>query len=113
MIETSIRRLKWLLAAEAVEKSFLEFVRVVKFDPSQPRVAAGNTDGGQWTSANGLGGQRIAARRLSPAAEAECEQLRLRDEFQCRMIGLRACWAQAALRYANCLADLPIPPLNY
>ena len=87
-----------------------------KYDPNQPRVPAGNPDGGQWTSEGGGAVGRLiqlAARRISPAREAECEEIRRRDEIQCRFVGLRACWSQAYLRYGNCLAGLPIPPLNY
>jgi hypothetical protein len=90
---------------------------VQKFDPYRPRVQAGNPDGGQWT---GEGAQaadqnrtRIAARRISPAKEAECEAQHTRDIFHCKMVGLRACYQQANLRYANCLAGLDIPPLIY
>jgi hypothetical protein len=111
-----------------------------KYSPDQPRVPKGNHGGGQWTSgskagtdapsaspslddAKSGGGQptkgpaqqttRVAARRISPAREAECEAQYAADVFQCKMVGLMACYAQAALRYANCLQGLPIPPLNY
>ena len=56
---------------------------------------------------------RTAARRVSPALEAFCERQYDKDIFQCKMVGLPACYAQAALRYANCLRGLPVPPLNY
>jgi hypothetical protein len=36
-----------------------------------------------------------------------------RDLFHCRMVGLSACYAQANLRWSNCLAGKQIPPLNY
>jgi hypothetical protein len=109
-----------------------------KYSPDQQRVPAGSRDGGQWTNedesrapsaspnlddAESGGGQRtsgaaqqatrVAARRISPAREAECEAQYAADIFQCKMVGLMACYAQAALRYANCLQGLPLPPLNY
>jgi hypothetical protein len=109
-----------------------------KYSPDQPRVSAGNPDGGQWRSGDESGGPsassshadaksgggqrtsgaeqqttRVAARRISPAREAECEEQYAQDIFQCKMVGLMACYAQAALRYANCLQGLPLPPLNY
>lgn len=90
-----------------------------KFDPNQPRVAAGSSDGGRWTSTGtdtGSSGQkatRLAAARISPAKEAECEAQYASDKFHCQMVGLPGCYAQAMLRYANCLQGLPIPPLNY
>jgi hypothetical protein len=111
-----------------------------KYSPDQPRVPKGTHDGGQWTSgskagadapsttpspgdAKSGGGQRtngaaqqttrVAARRISPARESECEAQYAADIFQCKMVGLMACYAQAALRYANCLQGLPLLPLNY
>jgi hypothetical protein len=36
-----------------------------KYSPSQPRVPAGNPDGGQWTSGNGLT-ELSAARKIPP-----------------------------------------------
>ena len=90
---------------------------VRKFDPDEPRVPAGNPDGGQWTSEGlqppGQGGAIVVAGRISPAREADCEAQHVRDIFQRKMVGLRACYGQAALRYANCLAGLDVPPLIY
>ena len=90
---------------------------VRKFDPDQPRVAAGNQNGGQWTGgeANGQGqsATRLAARRISPALLAECEEQYERDLEECRMVGLSTCYQQAILRRSNCERGLQIPPLNY
>ncbi|MGK2921792.1 MAG: hypothetical protein ACSLE4_03230 [Methyloceanibacter sp.] len=54
-IPASLRRLSWLLNASSVEAAFRQLVCAVeaKFDPNQPRVPAGNPDGGQWTDAGG------------------------------------------------------------
>lgn len=105
--------------AKAIRKLF-DLDTVAKFDPNQPRVPAGHSDGGQWTDGQeakfrpeGDGTTTVAAQRISPAKEAECEAQHARDIFQCKMVGLRACYEQAALRYANCLAGLDIPPLIY
>lgn len=51
-----LHRLNWQIKAQAVEASFRRFVRACKYNPNQPRVAAGNPDGGQWTDGNGGGG---------------------------------------------------------
>jgi len=92
-----------------------------KYDPNQPRVPKGNRDGGEWTresagsntqSRNQKNSLRIAA-RISPGREAECEAQFKMDNFHCSMVGLPACYAQAMLRYSNCLRGLPIPPLIY
>jgi hypothetical protein len=116
VIISKLRRLTSLVAAATVEARLNMLANAFKYDPGQPRVPAGSPEGGQWTSdgESTIGGQfpRFAA-RISPAREAQCEQQRLHDEIQCRFVGLRACWTQAYLRYGNCLAGLPIPPLNY
>lgn len=92
--------------------------RKAGFNPDQPRVPDGNPDGGQWTILDNnecvvqSQSSTIAARQRR-GLQALCDAQYDRDVFQCRMVGLSACYAQAALRYANCLAGLPIPPLNY
>jgi hypothetical protein len=45
--------------------------------------------------------------------QAECEDMHRRDLFHCKMVGLSSCYAQAYLRYVNCLDGKRIPPLNY
>jgi len=45
--------------------------------------------------------------------QAECDDMHRRDLFHCRMVGLPSCYAQAYLRYTNCLNGRQIPPLNY
>lgn len=116
----SIRRNLFLLRREweRVSRSFWNR----KYDPEQLRVPAGNSGGGQWTSnsRSDVGGRDVlaeefatefsAARRISPVLQAFCESQRIRDELQCRFVGVRACWAQAYLRYSNFLVGLPIPP---
>jgi len=51
---------------------------VRKFDPDQPRVPAGNRDGGQWTSGGGEASEVpsiiAAARRLDVAARPDAYQ---------------------------------------
>jgi hypothetical protein len=47
------------------------------------------------------------------ADQAECDHMHQQDLFHCRMVGLPACYAQAYLRYVNCLNGKQIPPLNY
>jgi hypothetical protein len=118
---------------------YKEYERIErKFSPDQPRVPAGAREGGQWTSGSNSQGQttndvssrrlgepstvldkrvsapkiRLAA-RISPAREEECELQLRRDKFICNTVGLRSCHAQAAERYAACLAGRPIPPLFF
>ena len=129
----SLRRLSSLVHANNVEAKLRHLASAIetKYDPNQPRVPAGKPDGGQWTDTGGgdagsaaeragetsSARERIqefdSARRISTDLEAECWAQHVRGIFQCRMVGLRACYEQAALRYANCLVRLPIPPLNY
>ncbi len=107
--------MRWHLAALRFEVAMLRHGRELrrKFDPNQPRVPAGEPGGGRWTNEESNEVDLSAARRVSPARTAECEMQLRRDTFHCNMVGLRACYAQAMLRYANCLSGLPIPPLSY
>lgn len=95
-----------------------ELINLTKFNPDQPRVPAGNPDGGQWgsNSSSGVTGDMpidaiasIGGRALKEICEAQFE----RDIFQCRMVGLQSCYEQAYQRYAACLARAQIPPFNY
>ena len=57
-VSASLHRVSWLLHARVVEVKLDKLRRAVKagFDPNQPRVPAGNPDGGQWTGTGGGGG---------------------------------------------------------
>jgi hypothetical protein len=41
-----------------------------------------------------------------------CDEIYRRDIFQCKMVGLPACYAQAMVRYAACQNGASLPPLN-
>jgi hypothetical protein len=58
------RRLSWLLRASIVETKGARLARILKanFNPNRPRVPAGNSDGGQWTSTGGGGGRTSSTR---------------------------------------------------
>jgi len=45
--------------------------------------------------------------------EARCEAQYDLDIAECRRVRKRSCYAQAAVRFAACLAGKPVPPLNY
>lgn len=66
-------------------------------------------------SGNRAGRQRQdnVAQSILPSLRMDCDGLYLIDTSICRRVGSRACYAQAALRYGNCLAGRPMPPLNY
>ena len=153
-----------------------------KYSASQPRVPAGNSRGGQWTSGNSGGGggsvgapggigfdgegggfggdigfdgegidfggslafddpgnaggialifdgidlsdgislgdsdNNPSASEFDVAArgnEAQCEFQYKQDSNICRIVGTRACWAQAAERLGACLGGRPIPALRF
>lgn len=90
-----------------------------EYDPDQPRLPAGQPGGGQWTSEGEPPGglsrieALVAAARGRRNTEAFCEALYEKDLFQCRLVGISACYAQAMKRYAACLSGQPVPPLNY
>jgi hypothetical protein len=116
------------VALQAIEIEILALkseLLLRKYSPDQPRVPGGNPDGGRWTGGSGPTGDgsspalrrtdrsQFASRRISAAREQFCEDQYRRDAFHCTMVGLPSCHAQAMLRYSNCLAGRPIPPLNY
>ncbi len=89
-----LHRVSALLWGRVVEAKLYALERAVKanFDPNQPRVPAGNSDGGQWTDAGGGGGSgggatadvRVAQARRGRRgrgsdAEATPAQLAIRD----------------------------------
>ncbi len=119
-----LRRVNCLLQANLVEIKLAQLADAVgaKFNPNQPRVPAGNPDGGQWTGSGGgsaatgqaFGGSLVDQRQLAASdRQAECEIQYDLDIFQCAMVGLRACYAQAMVRLFACEKGHPIPPLNY
>ena len=55
-VDRELASLRWHAAAMRVELALLKlahFYRKANFNPNQPRVPAGNPDGGQWTSEGG------------------------------------------------------------
>jgi hypothetical protein len=54
--DVQLSRLRWLIAVENCRNVLRRLDRQRKYDPNQPRVPAGNADGGQWTSEGGDGG---------------------------------------------------------
>lgn len=80
-----LRRMRSLLWAQVVEAKLLDLERALKanFDPNQPRVPAGNPDGGQWTDAGGSGGrtsdQRVAQASRSGRRRGSDADARLRN----------------------------------
>jgi hypothetical protein len=47
--DVQLSRLRWLIAVENCRSVIRRIGRQHKYDPNQPRVPAGNSDGGQWT----------------------------------------------------------------
>ena len=103
------------LKTHLIATQMLSFLR--KYRPDQPRVPAGNPDGGQWT--DDLVSQVPAPARIQVAGkwdlsrEAECnEQLRL-DEELCRAAGSRTCWSLTQPRWAACMKNDYVPTLRF
>jgi hypothetical protein len=57
---------RYAFAVAQLELRRLLILRARKYDPNQPRVRAGNRDGGQWTSGGGGGGPRSEYAQLRP-----------------------------------------------
>jgi hypothetical protein len=90
-----------------------------KYSPDQPRVPAGNRDGGQWTSGGKAGESRanneanVGVADRSQLSEEECDFQFERDLAVCRVVRIPACYGQAMARYAACRNGRPIPPFNF
>ena len=117
-----LRRMRALLWGRVLDAKLQALDRAIKaFDPNQPRVPAGNPDGGQWTDGGGGGSDATADVRVAQArrdgrgrgsdAEATPAQLARRDiaEAQARATTRRVqeiepnwrpqaslCWQSAA-----------------
>ncbi len=67
-LSARLHQLSWLLHARVVEAKLRKLQRAVKanFDPNQPRVPAGNPDGGQWTSTGGGSSASSGTQNASP-----------------------------------------------
>lgn len=80
-------------------------IAFLKYDPNQPRVPAGHSRGGQWTSGAQLAGKWNENRKQ------ECEAQYESDIFQCRMVLWNPyCEEQARARMTACMKGNPIPP---
>jgi hypothetical protein len=100
-----LRRMRALLWGRVLDAKLAALDRAVKaFDPNQPRVPAGNPDGGQWTDGGGGGGDdatsdvrvaqvRRGRRGRGSDAEATQAQLAVRD--------IREAQAREAIRHVQ------------
>jgi hypothetical protein len=92
-----------------------------KFDPDQPRVPAGNSDGGQWTNGSDSSGEPEAAPTDISAARrqsaAYCWNQMQIDILYCQSLlpswRVAACISQANERFSACLVGKPMPPLPF
>ena len=102
-----------------------------RYDPNQPRLPSGSEGGGRWRGGATGGSSRqhaetlpttdrdkvsphagrftLAARRRTDDCEIQYE----RDLFQCRIVRINNCYAQAMKRKSACENGQPIPPFNY
>ncbi len=69
IVRTKVALANWRLSQ--VLAAFRQPLSQHAYNPSQPRVPAGNPDGGQWTGASGEGGSLSGANEVGGAAEPE------------------------------------------
>lgn len=85
-----------------------------KYDPDQPR-----DDQGRWTDSaatdptNASSSEFGFSKFASYSNMAACNAQYRKDLFQCKMVGLSQCYAQAMVRLVACENGGQIPPLNY
>src|SRR3954468_21862430 len=92
-----------------------------RYDPGQAREPAGSPSGGQWSGGAGRNSAPGHLREIAPDAERsrvdpragritlaarrkvdECAIQYERDLFQCRLVAIRSCYAQAKVRQVAC-----------
>ncbi len=104
-----LHRVSALLWGKVLEAKLDALDRAVKanFDPNQPRVPAGNPDGGQWTDAGGSGGDsgtsdvriaQVRRGRRGGGSDAEATQAQLDESGRQGSTGARSHPARARNR---------------
>ena len=86
-----------------------------------PELQRGDSNGGRWVGRDDSRSITVDQKPIfnnryaSPAKNSEeyCDDQYKRDVFQCKMVGLRDCYAQAMVRLVACEQGKTIPPLNY
>jgi hypothetical protein len=105
-ISAELARVRWHLAALRFEHAMLRHARALrsKYDPNQPRVPAGNSDGGQWTW--GSGGVRVSI--FQDPAESSPSGFVLSDAAPDPLIeGAQYAQSRTTIDYSNLLTGLP------
>src|ERR1041384_2070316 len=74
------------LAFENFRRAFKSYAQQRKYSPDQPRVPAGNSDGGQWTSGGGSGAGRVESTDISAQARHDTIQLAAANRRQNKMV---------------------------
>jgi hypothetical protein len=69
-VASDLRELRWILSELKLMHLCRQLIRKYGFNPSQPRVPAGDPDGGRWTDAGG--GQIRFAASEPPHPRATC-----------------------------------------
>ena len=105
-----VRRAEYAAASGKLTLLSLQLEALLrKYDPGQPRVPAGQSTGGQWTS-DGV----LVAGAWNKSNYDKCEAQYESDMFQCRMtVWSPACSDQAMRRRTACMKDDLLPPFNY
>ncbi|MGV3635314.1 MAG: hypothetical protein ACO1NY_13270 [Pseudorhodoplanes sp.] len=114
-ISVELGRVRWHLAALRFEHAMLRHavaLRRLKYDPNQPRVPAGNADGGQWTRDSGTGpltsvSNRVDASIFRDPAESLPPGFVLSDAtFDPLIEGAQYVQAQIAIDSSNALTGI-------
>lgn len=83
-----------------------------KYRSDQPRVPAGNSDGGQWTDDHSGGHSRVAG-KYDPKRAAICDLQYDKDIELCRMVQSGLCYQMASERRAACMKNNFLPNLIF
>lgn len=138
MLKILTGRLRYFAAQNAVHEKAAQLGALLKYSPDQPRVPAGQSDGGQWVPwvgrparsnssesgpngdeqhPNGGGGSVLLAGIFNELNRAKCDAQYEKDMFQCRFVSSArfrsACENQAMSRFVACMKDDLLPPFIY
>ena len=111
--------MRYFSAESELERAASLLQEALKYSPDQPRVPAGQSDGGQWRRRRGNDAPDTTqvAGPFNDLNRVKCDAQMERDMFQCTFVSSArfrsACENQAMSRWVACMKDDLIPPFTY
>lgn len=100
-------------------KAIREIQEAKRYNPNQPRVPAGSSEGGQWAPSPSDSApssptrtQAVSVGQYDPNRWEMCELLRGLDRKHCQKWKSADCWTSMDERFNNCMRNVYIPELR-